>query len=98
MKVENLLQTDCANITVNLSIDDLQEFAKTIVKQTIEQTKTVQKERLIQRKELGKYIPLTTLTSWKNKGFLTPVFIGGKSFYKFSDLEAINIHIPENEK
>lgn len=95
MNITELLKNTAANINFTVTANDLEQFAEEIVKKTIEQTKQEHREKLIPRKKVCEFIKSDTLTKWKNKGFLIPVYIGTKSFYKQSDLEAINIHIEQ---
>ncbi|MCQ2605413.1 MAG: hypothetical protein MJ204_02830 [Bacteroidales bacterium] len=97
MNIADLLKNETANIHLTVTATDLAEFAETIVKQTIEQTTQQHKDKLIPRRIVCKVIPDATLVVWKRKGYLTPVYIGAKAFYKQSDLEERNIFI-DNEK
>ncbi len=68
-----------------------QEFREAISKEIISalasQSKA-SKDELISRKETASYLKVTlpTLRSWEAKGYLRPVRIGNRVFFKKSDL------------
>lgn len=84
-----------ANITVAVTVQELVDFAKKIVTETLAETKEKQRDILIPRQKLldsGK-VSATTLWTWEKREFLIPVRRGAKVYYKKSDLDAINFEI-----
>lgn len=87
MKTEllTLLKTDrkkAERISFILTGDDLIEFAEAF--QKID-------DKLLRKKEVSEQLEITepTLFSWTKKGIIIPTKIGGKLFYKQSEVDRI---------
>lgn len=83
------------NIMVSVTLNDLKEFAEVI----IETTKRELEEAVISDKaetypssiQVCEILNVSapTLWRWQKRGYLVPVFVGGKRRYKMSEVKAM---------
>jgi hypothetical protein len=91
MNISELSKLD-GNITVAVSLADLKEYSLSLMAQSHSDTK--QKENELITIEMAKKRPSisnsdATLYRWDKSGYLPKVKIGGKIFYRLSDIEKI---------
>ena len=94
MSLTELLQTN-ANISVNVTLDDLRTFSNELIQKTkneLEAEVTAQKnETYLTRLETCEFLKVdqATLWRWAKRGYLMPIEVGGKRMYRKSDLQRI---------
>lgn len=94
MNLNEILKSG-VNLTVSIGIDDLREWQK----EAIENTKRELQETILSDKAEIYLTPkqvsqminvdLSSLWRWRQKGYLTPIEIGGKRRYRMSDIKAL---------
>lgn len=91
MNIKELIQSG-ASVTVTLSPADLQEFGVTLINEAIVQRDKLRvPETYLTAKEAAELLGVTTSTLWRwgKDGYIKPIKLGGKSRYKFSDINRI---------
>lgn len=94
MNIQELLNvTDGASITVSVTLSDLKEFARTVIKETmLVKQQTDVRDELMTLDEAARYLHVTkcTLWRWRKGGYLHPSSkIGTRLMYKKTDLDEI---------
>lgn len=76
------------NVQLVISVADLKEFAQTLIEDA-RNNSTGDDERKFTPKEFAARhgVDRSTLWRWCKAGVLTPLHIGGKTFYRDSDLK-----------
>ena len=90
MDIQTLLKNQ--NVTISVTGEQLSEFATQILDGARELYETKeQPEQYIPRKQTAQQlnVDLSTLWRWNREAYLRPVSIGGKRFYKLSDINRI---------
>ena len=94
MILTKLLKTN-ANISVNVSLEDLRTYSNELIQSTkkeLEAEVTAQKnETYLTRLETCEFLKVdqATLWRWAKRGYLMPIEVGGKRMYRKSDLQRI---------
>ena len=94
MDIKTLLDSG-ANVTLSVTPADLREFALAIAKEIIDSTKEVvenplQKDYFTMAEATGIFrVDFSTLYNWNRKGYLKSFKIGGRVYYRRSDVEAL---------
>jgi predicted DNA-binding transcriptional regulator AlpA len=85
MKINDFIQQ--GNVNVTFSLNDLKEFFKDFIKEYIPE----KEERYLTREEVSEMLKVseTTLWRWEKEKYLLPVHIGGKVWYKASDINKL---------
>lgn len=84
-----------SNVTVAVSIRELKVFADYLIAATrreLEDEIVAQKqEKYLTARQVGEFLNVhpSTISRWKERGYLIPCEIGGKRRYKLSDLKAL---------
>lgn len=85
-----------ANITVSITVGDLAEFAEELITKAkaelcTSKAQTIQ-DTLLTACELCDTLGIKrpTLYKWQRKGYIAPVRIGGRTYYRNSDVMGIN--------
>lgn len=81
-----------SNVTVNVSVTDLEEFAMFIMHEAKkEAAEHIKEETYLTPPEVAKMIGVSTNTLWRweKDNYLVPLKIGRKSRYRKSDVEAL---------
>ena len=96
MKLEYLVNNGDTNITIAVKVGDLLLFAERLIEKVkrelpLPQT-TEEPNKLIPAKQLCEMlaIKLPTLYKWQRQGYIVPVHIGGRTYYRHSDILSIN--------
>lgn len=80
------------NISVNVSVADLKEFALEVAKEVMAaRQEEREEEKYLSPNEVAKMVGVcsNTLWRWNNDKYLCPVKVGRKSRYKLSDVKRI---------
>lgn len=87
MSIKELIETN-PNIQIVVSLADLKEFALSLMSET-QCTDVQQSEPMYTPVEFAKRhkVDRSTLWRWCKVGILKPIHIGGKTYYKDSDLQ-----------
>jgi hypothetical protein len=99
MNLNELLKSE-SNIQVVVSIADLKEFALAIVDEvSASDSRKKEDDQLISRKDAKKMLNVdySTLWTWAKSGYLVPIKVGGKVFYKKSDVNRLTDGIQSSE-
>lgn len=91
MNIQSLIDSK-ANVSVTVSVVELNEFAESIVSKVISQMELNKKpDSLRTMKEAAQQLHRTvgTLDRWRKSGYLIPIYVGGKPMYKQSDIDKI---------
>lgn len=94
MNLNNILESG-SNITVSVSLSDLNEFAQLLIdksKRDLELAVISDKaETYPSPKQVCEILNVdaSTLWRWNKRGYLCPAEVGGKRRYKMSDIKAI---------
>lgn len=91
MNIQSLIDSK-ANVSVTVSVVELNEFAESIVSKVISQMELNKKpDSLCTMKEAAQQLHRTvgTLDRWRKSGYLIPIYVGGKPMYKQSDIDKI---------
>lgn len=94
--LNTLIKTGDVNITVAVKVGDLLLFAERLiekVKRELPPPQTSEEpNKLIPAKQLCEMlaIKLPTLYKWQRQGYIAPVHIGGRAYYRHSDILSIN--------
>lgn len=92
MNIQSLIESK-ANVSVTVSVAELNEFAESVVSRFIERMNLDNKkdDGLCTMKEAAKQVRRTvgTLDRWRKAGYLVPIYVGGKPMYKQSDIDKI---------
>lgn len=103
MNIETLIKNG-ANITLAVGVNDLKEFAQTIVAQTrteIERDLAESRSEVYYTAEQATHIlsvDKTTLWRWSKRNYLKPIKVGGLLRYRKSDIDKILNHGKEASK
>ena len=95
MKLNDLVEHG-ADITVAIKIGDLLLFADNLIQRAKNELATppatVNEDKLVTADELCRMLNIKkpTLYKWQRQGYIAPVHIGGRSFYRHSDISEIN--------
>ena len=81
----------CQVQLINLSIVDLKCLISDVLKQEISNAPKTNPDRLVTPKETAEMlaVDLSTLYRWDKMGYLNKVKIGGKVFYRMSDIQKL---------
>jgi predicted DNA-binding transcriptional regulator AlpA len=92
MNISELQKIDGANITVGVSLADLKEWTLSLLSESHSENKPKEDE-LISLEDAKKRPSISnsdaTLYRWDKTGFLPKVKIGGRVFYRLSDIKKI---------
>ena len=100
MNLNELLKSESSSIQVVVSIADLKEFALAIVDEvSASDSRKKGDDQLISRKGAKKMLNVdySTLWTWAKSGYLIPIKVGGKVFYKRSDVNRLTDGIQSSE-
>lgn len=91
MSVESLLSKSSGNVQVVLSLDDLKMLFREWKMELDSCKATEKKEEFLTVDEAAKLLhrDRSSLWRWSKTGYLTPIKIGAKSFYKKSDIDKL---------
>ena len=84
-----------SNVTVAVSIRELKVFADYLIAATRRELEdeiaAQQQEKYLTAKQVSEILNVhpSTISRWKERGYLIPCEIGGKRRYKLSDLKAL---------
>lgn len=83
-----------ANVTISVRPAELKEFAIEVVNECLTsaaKSQEPQQAKLISQDEVADKLGVSknTLWRWSKTGYLTPIKVGRKPFYKLSDVEAL---------
>lgn len=99
MNLNEIMKSE-SNIQVVVSIADLKEFALAIVDEvSASDSRKKEDDQLISRKGAKKMLNVdySTLWTWAKSGYLVPIKVGGKVFYKKSDVNRLTDGIQSSE-
>lgn len=101
MKISELI-SNSANVTISVSPTELREFALELIEEVSNRKrKEAEKEAdtyLTANEVADKFsVSKPTLWRWDKIGYLKPVRVGRKPYYRRSDVEAL-LHTDENRK
>lgn len=99
MNLNEIMKSE-SNIQVVVSIADLKEFALAIVDEvSASDSRKKEDDQLISRKDAKKMLNVdySTLWTWAKSGYLVPIKVGGKVFYKKSDVNRLTDGIQSSE-
>lgn len=94
MQIAELLKTN-ANISINVSLDDLRTFSNELIQTTKKELEAEvvaqQNESYLTRLETCDFLKVdqSTLFRWARRGYLMPIEVGGRRVYRKSDLQRI---------
>lgn len=95
MNIQSILELGAA-VTVNIGIADLKEFASVVfengrrLEREAQAAVAKEDEKLTPREVAARYhVSLPTLWRWARQGYLKPLKLGKRSFYKVSEIEKI---------
>mgnify|MGYP003294048354 CR=1 FL=1 len=83
------------NLIVQVRLEDLLDAGKVLIdntkcelEQQIADSKT---ERYLSKEKVMETLDVSSVTLWRwqNRGYLTPIYVGGKQKYRMSDIEKI---------
>lgn len=89
------LAKEMPNLTISVSLADLQAFHKEVIADTKRELEEVviseKAETYPSPKQVCEIldINMATLYRWKDKGYLVPIEVGGKRRYRMSDIKKI---------
>jgi len=95
MRINDLIQHG-VDITVAIKVGDLMLFADKLIERAknelAKSPTTVNEDKLVSADELCRELNIKkpTLYKWQRQGYIAPVHIGGRSFYRNSDIVNIN--------
>ena len=82
-------------VAITIPAEDLEKFGNNLVKNTIEQYRAeiaakeaeARQEKLLTAKEVAEFFGISTktVTRWRDRGQLTPVYVGGLIKYRKSE-------------
>ena len=96
MILNDLLNTTYSNITIAVKVGDLMLFAESLIKRAKEELivspKIEEPDELIPAKKLCEILDIKppTLYKWQRQGYIAPLHIGGRAYYRRSDILNIN--------
>jgi predicted transcriptional regulator len=88
--IEDLIK-EGSQVTLNVNLDDLKEFAKTFANEMQDGQKE-KEPRFYTRDEVMKFLHITsdtTLWKWEKKGIIRSKKIGGRNLYPASEIEQL---------
>lgn len=88
--IEDLIK-EGSQITLNVNLDDLKEFAKTFANE-IQSGQKEEEPTFLTRKEVMEKLHITsdtTLWKWEKKGIIRSRKIGGRNLYPASEIEQL---------
>lgn len=94
MSIQEIIQSG-ANVSITVGANDLVQFANHLIRSTKEELETSisakQKETYLTLDEVKSllHVDRSTLWRWAKTGYLIPAEVGGKRFYKKSEIDAI---------
>ena len=85
----------CPGVAITINADDLKNFGSELVKDAIKSYREeiaakeaeARQEKLLTAKEVAEFFDISTktVTRWRDRGLLTPVFVGGLIKYRKSE-------------
>lgn len=93
--IQSLIESGVTGLTFTLLPEDLKFFADTLIEKAKETLLPIlvstAKEELLPKQEVMERFGVcpTTLHNWQKSGYLVPVKMGRKVFYRPSDVEAV---------
>lgn len=89
MSIKEMLATDL-NVQVVVNVADLKEFALSLIDEAKNIKVGVDEPKFTPKEFAERHgVDRSTLWRWCKAGVLTPIHIGGKTFYRDSDLKII---------
>lgn len=94
MSIQEIIQSG-ANVSITVATNDLLQFANHLIRSTKEELEnsilTQKDDPLVTPDEVTKilHVDRSTLWRWAKTGYLIPIEVGGKRFYKQSDIDNI---------
>lgn len=91
MNIVNLIK-EFPNIQLSVGATELKEFARDVISEFMEEYQPQKEEdTLLTPEQAAAKIQTTKVTLWRwtKQGYLSPVRIGGKVFYKESDIKKL---------
>lgn len=97
MEIERLIKSG-ANVSVTITASDLQQIISDTARKTREEIeaaviaeKESKEEVYLSRGQVCKRLKIagSTLWTWNKRGYLKPFEVGGKHFYKQSEINAL---------
>lgn len=94
MSIQEIIQSG-ANISITVGTNDLLQFADHLIRSTKEELEnailTKKDDPLVTPDEakIQLHVDRSTLWRWAKTGYLVPIEVGGKRFYKQSEIDAI---------
>lgn len=92
MNIQELIK-EGSNVTLSVSLSDLREFALALMDEVrkAEAEKPKTEDREITQKEAARQldVSLGTLWRWSRRNYLVPYHLGGKTFYKQSQIDEL---------
>ncbi|MGL4519566.1 MAG: helix-turn-helix domain-containing protein [Phocaeicola sp.] len=88
-RIADMISTG-VNVQIVVSVAELKEFGLSLISEALG-SKQQEEDKLLTPEEAAKKVKSTksTLWRWGKLGYLTPTRIGGKVFYKESDLNKL---------
>lgn len=94
MSIQEIIQSG-ANVSITVATNDLLQFADHLIRSTKEELEnsilTQKDDPLVTPDKVTKilHVDRSTLWRWAKTGYLIPIEVGGKRFYKQSDIDNI---------
>ena len=94
MRLQGIIQSG-ANVSITVATNDLLQFADHLIRSTKKELEnsilTPKDDPLVTPDEVTKilHVDRSTLWRWAKTGYLIPIEVGGKRFYKQSDIDNI---------
>lgn len=85
-----------ADITIAVKVGDLMLFADSLIQKAKDElgaaTKMQEPDKLVSAKRLCEMlaIKMPTLYKWQRRGYIAPIHIGGRTLYRYSDIQKLN--------
>lgn len=94
MSIQEIIQSG-ANVSITIGTNDLMQFANHLIcstKEELESTVLAKNQETYVTPDEAKvqlHVDRSTLWRWSKTGYLVPIEVGGKRFYKQSEIDAI---------
>ena len=94
MSIQEIIQSG-VNVSITIGTNDLLQFANHLIRSTKEELESTilakKNETYVTTDEASKqlHVDRSTLWRWAKTGYLMPIEVGGKRFYKLSDINTI---------
>lgn len=90
MKIKDLLGANQSTLVI-VSVADLKEFGASLIEEAQKVGSEQKDEKMFAPREFAKRhgVATTTLWRWCKSGLLTPVRVGGRVYYRDSDLRIV---------